>query len=188
MSINSKKVLLHICCGVCASAPIEKLKSNGYSVVGFFYNPNIHPHKEYLHRKNETEKIAKLYDIKIIEGNYELNRWKDSCDQFRQEKEGGKRCTLCFKLRLEKTYQLTQENNFDYFTSTLTISPHKNSQKIFQIGEKIGGDQFLKIDFKKKNGFKKAIEISKKLDLYRQNYCGCIYSLLDREKKIENRG
>ncbi|MCF7887734.1 MAG: epoxyqueuosine reductase QueH [Candidatus Omnitrophica bacterium] len=187
MPTNSKKVLLHICCGVCASASIEKLKSNGYSIVGFFYNPNIHPYKEYLHRKNETEKIAKLYNIKIIEGNYELDRWEDTCGQFRQEKEGGKRCNLCFKLRLEKTYQLTQENNFDYFTSTLTISPHKDSQKIFQIGEKISGDKFLKIDFKKRDGFKKTIEQAKKLNLYRQNYCGCVYSLRDRNKKLEDR-
>ncbi|MCF7873721.1 MAG: epoxyqueuosine reductase QueH [Candidatus Omnitrophica bacterium] len=182
-----KKLLLHICCGVCACHAIKLLESERYSVTGFFYNPNIHPYKEYLRRKKETEKIAKLYNIKIIEGNYELNRWKDSCDQFRQEKEGGKRCNLCFKLRLEKTYQLTQENNFDYFTSTLTISPHKNSQKIFQIGENIGGNQFLNIDFKKKDGFKKTIEQAKKLNLYRQNYCGCIYSLRDRKKKIEGR-
>jgi predicted adenine nucleotide alpha hydrolase (AANH) superfamily ATPase len=187
MPTKLKKILLHICCGVCAGGAIEKLQARGYLVSGYFYNPNIHPYKEYLLRKKEAEKIANLYKIKIIEDDYELNKWKDTCSEFSREKEGGKRCNLCFKLRLEKTYQAAQENNFAGFTSTLTISPHKNSRRIFEIGEEIGGDKFLKIDFKKKDGFKKAVTISKKLNLYRQSYCGCIYSLRDKDKKLEDR-
>lgn len=180
MPTNLKKVLLHICCGVCASYAIEELQTRGYLVSGYFYNPNIHPYKEYLLRKKEAEKIANFYKIKMIKEDYELNKWKDTCDEFSQEKEGGRRCNLCFRLRLEKTYKVAEENNFAGFTSTLTISPYKNSQKIFKIGEEIGGDKFLKIDFKKKDGFKKTIEISKNLNLYRQNYCGCIYSLRNK--------
>ncbi|MFO8052687.1 MAG: epoxyqueuosine reductase QueH [Candidatus Omnitrophota bacterium] len=187
MSVKLKKVLLHICCGVCAGHAIEELQARGYLVSGYFYNPNIHPYKEYLLRKKEVKRIADFYKIKVISPNYQLDKWKKKCDKFKDEKEGGVRCDACFKLRLEESYKKAKNGNCDYFTTTLTISPHKNSQKIFKIGKKIGKDKFLAIDFKKKNGFKKAIEISKKLNLYRQNYCGCIYSLRDRENKIEGR-
>ncbi|MCF7887060.1 MAG: epoxyqueuosine reductase QueH [Candidatus Omnitrophica bacterium] len=187
MSTNSKKVLLHICCGVCASHAIEELQTRGYLVSGYFYNPNIFPYKEYLLRKKEVERIAAFYKIKINYSGYKLDKWKKECDKFKDEKEGGARCNVCFKLRLEETYKKTKNDNFNYFTTTLTISSHKNSQRIFEIGKEIGEDRFLAINFKKKDGFKKAVEISKKLNLYRQNYCGCIYSLRDREKRVEDR-
>lgn len=181
-----KKVLLHICCGICAASSINALKSKGYLVSGFFYNPNIQPQKEYLLRRQEAKKITDFQKIELISSHYSLDKWKDLCAPLQNEQEGGMRCNLCFRLRLEQTKEVAKNKGFDYFTSTLTISPHKNSQKILKIGEKIGGDKFLPIDFKKKDGFKKAIEISKKLNLYRQSYCGCIYSLRDR-KKIEVR-
>ncbi len=182
-----KKILLHICCGICAADSIKRLKKEGYSVSGYFYNPNIYPYQEYLRRGKEAKKIAKFYKIKLIESDYDSDKWQKKCAKFSNEKEGGMRCNLCFALRLQKTCQEAIFKKIDYFTTTLTISPHKNSQKIFKIGEKVGGDKFLKIDFKKKDGFKKAIEISKKLNLYRQNYCGCIYSLRDKGKKAEDK-
>ncbi|MCF7869753.1 MAG: epoxyqueuosine reductase QueH [Candidatus Omnitrophica bacterium] len=184
---NEKKALLHICCGVCASYAIEALSSKGYSVTGYFYNPNIYPYKEYLLREQETKKIAKFYKIKLLNSNCDFTRWEKNCAMFKDEKEGGARCNACFKLRLKETYKKTKNDNFNYFTTTLTISSHKNSQRIFKIGKEIGDNRFLAIDFKKKDGFKKAVEISKKLNLYRQNYCGCIYSLRDREKRVEDK-
>lgn len=181
------KVLLHICCGVCASHAIEALQSSGYLVSGYFYNPNIYPYKEYFLRKQAAQKIAKFYKIKLFNSSYDLTRWEKNCAIFKDEKEGGLRCNACFQLRLEETYKKAKDNNFDYFTTTLTISPHKQSKTIFEIGKNLAEDNFLEIDFKKKDGFKKALEISKKLNLYRQNYCGCVYSLRDRKKKIEGR-
>ncbi|MCF7875024.1 MAG: epoxyqueuosine reductase QueH [Candidatus Omnitrophica bacterium] len=174
------KVLLHICCGVCASHAIEALQSKGYLVSGYFYNPNIYPYKEYCLRKQAAQKIAKFYKIELLSSGYDLSRWKKNCAIFKDEKEGGRRCDACFQLRLGETYKKAKDNNLDYFTTTLTISPHKQSQTIFKIGKNLAEDNFLEIDFKKKDGFKKALEISKKLNLYRQNYCGCAYSLQDR--------
>jgi predicted adenine nucleotide alpha hydrolase (AANH) superfamily ATPase len=172
-----RTVLLHICCGICALESINKLKQQNYEVIGFFYNPNIYPEIEYLKRKQVVEKVAEIYKIKVIYGEYEPQIWEDICGMYKDEPEGGKRCILCYEFRLKKTFDLLLKENYDLFTSTLTISPHKKSSIIFEIGEKIGGEKFLKIDFKKQDGFKKTIDLAKQFSLYRQNYCGCKFSI-----------
>lgn len=169
-------ILLHICCGICAIESINRLKQQNYNIIGFYYNPNIHPEEEFFKRKRVVEEVSKIFNIKIIYGDYEPQVWISLCKGYETELEGGKRCEICYKIRLEKTYNLAKEQNFDFFTTTLTISPHKNSQKIFELGEQIGKEKFLKIDFKKQDGFKKTIDIAKQYGFYRQNYCGCIYS------------
>lgn len=178
--MKETSVLLHICCGICALASIDQLKNEGYQVAGFFYNPNIHPEKEYQRRLQAAKEVAKVTQIKIIEGDYNPNLWKDACSNLPNEPEGKKRCQLCYELRLKETFKVCQEREFDYFTTTLTISPHKNSSIISAIGSKISKEKYLLCDFKKNDGFKKTIELTKKHNLYRQSYCGCIYSINER--------
>jgi predicted adenine nucleotide alpha hydrolase (AANH) superfamily ATPase len=172
-----KKVLLHICCGVCAFHAIEKLKEKGFYVEGFFFNPNIYPESEYLKRKEATEKVGELASIKIRERKYEPKIWFDVCGSYKDEKEGLNRCLLCYRLRMKETLNTVQVLGFDYFSTTLTISPHKNSKAIIELGREMGKDKFLAIDFKKSNGFKKTMDLAKRHNLYRQNYCGCVYSI-----------
>ena len=183
------KILLHICCGVCASSSIEQLLCKGYNITGYFYNPNIHPVDEYKKRLDSVRKVAKYFNIDIIEEIYNREVWFPLVKGFEYEKEGEKRCSICFHIRLLKTYDYFKKNMFDLFTTTLTISPFKDTSVINNIGLEIGKDKFLCENFKKNNGFNRSIELAKKLDLYRQNYCGCIYSLENRlsDKKNENK-
>ena len=178
-----KKVLLHICCAGCASASIERLRNDGYWVEGFFYNPNIHPLAEYKRRKDDLLLIEKAFGISINIGEYNPKEWFALCGKYKDEPEGGYRCSLCYKLRLMRTYREAKERGFDFFTTTLTISPHKKSFFINRLGKEIGTDSYLEYDFKKKEGFKRSIEISRNLGLYRQNYCGCVFSLKERLRK-----
>ncbi len=178
-----KRVLLHICCGVCAFACIERLRNEGFYVEGFFYNPNIHPKEEYEKRKDALSIVREVMNIRIIEGKYNPKEWFLLCKNYAEEQEGGKRCSLCYRMRLEEAYSLSRKLGFEYFTTTLTVSPHKRSGKIFEEGEKISRKSFLKIDFKKKDGFKKTNELAKKYKVYHQNYCGCIYSLMERRNR-----
>lgn len=171
-----KKVLLHICCAGCATASVSRLKEQGYYIKGFFYNPNIHPEDEYIRRRQDLEKISDKYSIDIEEGAYDTQNWFNSVKGFESEPEGGKRCGICFRLRLYRTYKKMLDGDYDFFSTTLTISPHKNSKLINRLGREIGGDRFLERDFKKKDGFKQSVLVSRKLGLYRQNYCGCVYS------------
>jgi len=171
-----KKVLLHICCGVCALYAIEKLKKEGYVVEGLFFNPNIYPQDEHSLRKEAAHNATDIEDIKMIEGKYEPSLWGDACGQYKDEAEGGMRCNLCYELRLKKTFEKAKDLGFDFFTTTLTISPHKDSRVISEIGKTIGADTFLEMDFKKEDGFKRTMELAKKHNLYRQKYCGCMYS------------
>lgn len=171
-----KKILLHICCGVCGLASIEDLKAKGYNVSGFFFNPNIAPEGEYQRRLKATEAAAAISNIELISGEYNSKEWFKTCGPYKGEDEGGFRCELCYEFRLKETAKLVEEKGFDYFTTTLTISPHKNSALIARIGKKISRDSFLEVDFKKKDGFKKSLRLAKEHNLYRQNYCGCIYS------------
>ncbi|MEM7816976.1 MAG: epoxyqueuosine reductase QueH [Candidatus Aenigmatarchaeota archaeon] len=172
-----KRLLLHICCGVCAFWSIKYLIEKGFYVEGFFFNPNIYPKEEYLKRKETAEKVAQLTKIVIHEGDYQPKLWFEICGEYKDQKEGGERCFLCYRLRLEETFKLARKLNFDYFLSTLTISPFKNIKKIIEIGNLIGGSYFLPIELNKEDGFKKTIELAKNYNLYRQNYCGCIYSI-----------
>ena len=170
------KILLHVCCAVCASSVLERLREEGWEVTGLFYNPNIHPEEEYQKRLRETERLAREYQLPLLVGEYEQERWVELVKGLEDEREGGKRCATCFRMRLEKTKQLAQAKGYDKFTTTLSVSPHKNSSLINEIGVKIGGDLYLVADFKKRDGFKRAIELAKEYTLYRQHYCGCIFS------------
>ena len=174
-----KKVLLHVCCGVCAFASVERLKEEGYYVETFFCNPNIQPYQEYLKRKESAKMVSDITEVKSIDCKYDVFNWYKSCEALKNEKEGGSRCSICYELRLKETFRVAENNQFDYFTTTLTISPHKESLCIFEIGKLVGGDSFLDIDFKKKDGFIKSVKAAKEFNLYRQNYCGCEYSRRD---------
>lgn len=164
------KLLLHVCCAPCSTHVIEELKKD-YDITLFFYNPNVEPIEEYNKRLKNAEKLAKELDLPLIVGDYDNKEWHDAIKGHEQDKEGGERCNLCFKFRLEKTAELAEE----LFTTTLTVSPYKNHEIINKIGKNIS-ENFLESNFKKEDGYKHSIELSKKHNLYRQHYCGCLFS------------
>ncbi len=169
---------MHACCAPCATHVVNVLREK-YEVVAYFYNPNIHPESEYHLRLKNMIKLAEVYELPLIVGEYEVDRWFKKIKGYENEREGGKRCEKCFELRLEETAKLAKEIGASIFTTTLTISPHKNAKTINSIGKNLADKykiKFLEADFKKKDGFKKSVEESKRLGLYRQNYCGCIFS------------
>jgi predicted adenine nucleotide alpha hydrolase (AANH) superfamily ATPase len=170
------KVVLHICCGVCAAGAAEALSREGHQVLGFFYNPNIHPAEEYQKRLDVAYRVAKELKFPLEAGPYTPEEWFSLTGSLKDEPEGGKRCQVCYRLRLEKTCDYMVACGADAFTTTLTISPHKSAQVINSIGLEINGEKFLIRDFKKKDGFKRAVQLAKKWELYRQDYCGCTYS------------
>ncbi|MBM3707194.1 MAG: epoxyqueuosine reductase QueH [Actinobacteria bacterium] len=175
-----KKLLLHVCCANCVLHPINILIEK-FDITMFYCNPNIHPEEEYLKRLADVEKVSHIKKIPLIKGDYknELEKWFEITENLKEEPEGGRRCVECFRIRLEKTASYAVKNGFDIFTTTLSISPHKNQNIINELGRKISketGISFFCADFKKLDGFKKTIQLSKELDMYRQNYCGCIYS------------
>lgn len=175
-----KKIILHACCAPCASYPIKKLLDDGYEPVVFFYNPNIFPLKEYDIRRVELEKYCQKINVEYIEGPYEIKEFYEKIKGFEKEKEKGKRCSLCFNLRLDKTAQLAKEKNIKYFTTTLSVSPHKNSDQIFEQGRIISEKycvEFLEYNFKKQDGFKISRQIAKENNMYAQKYCGCEFSI-----------
>ncbi|MFW6148243.1 MAG: epoxyqueuosine reductase QueH [Atribacterota bacterium] len=176
------KILLHSCCAPCSSYVLEYL-SQYFSITVFYYNPNIHPEDEYYRRLNEQEKIIEQLPVKnkvyYIESPYEPSVFFQEVKGLEKEKEGEKRCIKCYSLRLEKTAQKASELKIPYFATTLTISPHKDAEKINKIGQEIATNyqsDYLYSNFKKKNGFKHSIALSNQYNLYRQNYCGCIFS------------
>lgn len=175
---SKKTILLHSCCGPCSSAVLEKL-NNYFDITVLYYNPNIEPIDEYIKRKNVQIQLLNKLNIKYMEIDYLNNEYHNKVIGYENEPENGLRCHICYKLRLEKTAYLAKENNFDYFGTTLTVSPYKNSKVINEIGlelENIYNVKYLLSDFKKEDGYKRSIELSKEYDLYRQNYCGCLYS------------
>lgn len=175
---KGNKILLHSCCGPCSSSVIEKLKPF-FDITVLFYNPNIEPKDEYIKRKEEQIKLLDILKIKYFEIDYLNDEYRSIIKGYEKEPENGQRCLLCYELRLNKTAQIAKENNFDLFTTTLTVSPYKNSEKINELGIKIGKENnvlYLISDFKKKDGYKRSIELSKKYNIYRQDYCGCIFS------------
>lgn len=180
-TLNSKpRLLLHSCCGPCSTEVISYLKDY-FEITVFYYNPNIEPEEEYIHRKKEQIRFLKEYkDAKIsfLDCEYDNASFKEIAKGLEQVKEGGARCNKCFYLRMKKTAEVAKEKGFEYFGTTLTVSPHKNSTMINEIGEKISEECNIKYiygDFKKNDGYKKSIELSKTYNLYRQNYCGCLY-------------
>lgn len=174
------KVVLHICCGVCAASVVERLTLEGHEVCGLFYNPNIHPLEEYERRLEATYNVAKELNFPLEAGPYVPEEWFHETSSLENEPEGGRRCEVCFRLRLEKAYLYLKDCGWDAFTTTLTVSPHKSADVINRVGEEIGGERFLARDFKKKEGFQRATELAKKWALYRQDYCGCIHSMRER--------
>lgn len=170
------RIVLHVCCGVCAAGVVERLTSEGNQVVGVFYNPNIHPLEEYDRRLEAARKVAQKLDFPLVVNPYETAEWFKKTNGLANEPEGGKRCEVCFRLRLKQTCLYMEERGWDAFTTTLTISRHKSADVINRIGREVGGDRFLARDFKKKDGFRRTIELAKEWGLYQQNYCGCIYS------------
>lgn len=177
--MSKERILLHACCATCAGHVIERLSSDFLPVI-YFYNPNIHPLEEYIKRKDELMKYSAKLKLPFIEERYDPEEWFKVTKGLEKEPEKGVRCDRCFQLRLEKTASFALKNNFRYFTTTLSISPHKNSKKIISLGNNISLQKnviFHSEDFKKQDGFKKTMEIAKKEGFYRQNYCGCLYSL-----------
>ena len=183
--VSEKKVprlFLHSCCAPCSSYVIEYL-SQYFEITVFYYNPNISMEEEYKKRVAEQQRFIKEFPAKhkvsFIEGDYDTSVFYNTVKGYEKCKEGGERCFLCYELRLRETARRAVAGEFDYFTTTLTISPLKKSVKLNEIGYNLGmeyGVGYLLSDFKKKEGYKRSIELSKEYDLYRQNYCGCIYS------------
>lgn len=181
-------LLLHACCAPCSSAVLERL-SSFFKITIIYYNPNITEEKEYLKRLDELkvfiQKLNVKYPINIIDTRYNPKEFFTIAKGLEKEKERGKRCYECYKLRLEETAKVAKENNFDFFATTLTLSPYKKTDWLNEIGEYLSSKYqtaYLYSDFKKKNGYKRSIELSKEYNLYRQDYCGCIYSKLEREE------
>jgi len=182
-------ILLHSCCAPCSSHVIDVL-SKHFNITILYYNPNIEPYEEYLKRKEEEIRFIKEYNntnrLDIIDCDYDNEKYHELVKGLEDCKEGGNRCFKCYRMRLEYTTIKAKELNYDYFGTTLTVSPYKNSQKLNEIGEELENKyniKYLYSDFKKNNGYKHSIEMSKEYNLYRQNYCGCIYSQRKNEKE-----
>ena len=182
-------LLLHSCCAPCSSHVIDTL-SPFFNITVLYYNPNIEPYEEYEKRKEEEKRFLKSYKAKnkldILDVSYDNDLYHKTIKGLEKIKEGGERCFKCYYLRMAKTAEMAKDNNFDYFATTLTVSPLKNSNKINEIGQLLSEKYdipYLYSDFKKKEGYKHSIEMSKEYGLYRQDYCGCIYSKLERIEK-----
>ena len=175
------RLLLHACCGVCSSYVLEYL-SKYFEITVLYYNPNIYPRIEYDKRLLNQKKIIDemVPQVKLKTVTYDENEFLDYVDGLEDEPEGGVRCTKCFILRMEKTAIIAKEENYDYFCTTLSVSPYKDSQRLNKIGkylEEKYGVKYLYSDFKKKNGYKRSNELAREYDIYRQDYCGCRYSI-----------
>ncbi len=192
LTANKNKLLLHACCAPCSSAVLERI-AKYFDITILYYNPNITDEKEYQKRLDELQRFLenlKAENIKVLPGKYHPEVFLQMTKGLEQEPERGKRCYQCYKLRLEETAKVAEELGFDYFTTTLSISPYKNSNWLNEIGEelnKVYHPIYLYADFKKKNGYKRSIELSKEYQLYRQDYCGCIFSKKEQSKEKEEK-
>ena len=180
---EGEKLLLHACCAPCSSAVLERI-GNFFEISILYYNPNITEKEEYEKRIVEIKKLISMihpkYKVSLIEGDYNPEKFFEMAKGLEKEPERGKRCYKCYEMRLEETAKIAEKLGFNHFATTLTLSPHKNSNWINEIGEELTkkyNTKYLYSDFKKKNGYKRSIELSKEYGLYRQNYCGCIYSI-----------
>lgn len=177
--MTKEKLLLHTCCAPCVSY-VHQLLLENYDVTALFYNPNIYPKAEYDQRRDELINFASKVNLPLTIEEKHFEEWNTAIKGLEEEPEGAKRCWQCYKVRLEITAIHAKEHNFDVFTTALSISPHKNAQKINELGLSLQdkyGIRFLEANFKKNNGFKKSAELSKQYNLYRQTYCGCKYSI-----------
>jgi len=176
-----RKLLLHVCCAPCATAPIERLRSRGrYEITAFFYNPNIYPRREYELRLDQARRLCLSVGMELAIGPYEPDRFDAAVAGLEDEPEGGRRCRRCFELRLTETARYARLHGFEVFAATLTVSPHKSAKLINELGAAAAGKEgleFLAEDFKKRDGFRRSVELSREHDLYRQNYCGCRHSM-----------
>ena len=187
-----KRLFLHSCCAPCSSYVLEYLR-NYFRITVFYYNPNISFAQEYQKRVAEQKRLIDAYNcqktgypIDVMEGDYEPQLFFDMADGLEDCPEGGERCFLCYELRIRRTAEQAKAGGYDYFSTTLTISPLKNAEKLNEIGERLAAEyqvEWLVSDFKKKNGYKRSIELSAEYHLYRQDYCGCVYSKKEREQK-----
>jgi len=184
--LTKPELLLHSCCGPCSTSVIERLMPD-YKITVFYFNPCITDREEYEKRKDNQKAFIEAFNretpcvgkVKFIEGDYRPQEYLERIKGLEEEPEGGKRCEVCFKHRLEETVRMAKYLEKDCFTTTLTVSPHKNYELISSIGKALGeehGVEFLDIDFKKKAGFQRSIQLAKKYGLYRQDYCGCEFS------------
>ncbi len=183
------KLLIHSCCAPCSSYVLEYL-SQYFEITVYFYNPNIYPPLEYIRRVEEQDRLIQemnfVHPVTLQTGAYEPQEFYRIVEGLEKEPEGGIRCFHCYELRLQEAAKIAQAGRFDYFTTTLSISPLKNADKLNEIGEKLGREYrvaYLPSDFKKKNGYKRSVELSKEHDLYRQDYCGCVFSQRERQTK-----
>lgn len=188
---NLPKLLIHSCCAPCSSYVLEYL-SQYFSVTVFYYNPNIYPPEEYEKRVEEQAHFIEVFPaehpIEFVDGPYESERFYNTVKGLETVGEGGSRCFRCFELRLSKAVELAEKKGFDYVTTTLTISPLKNAPKLNEIGELLCSDRnvkWLPSDFKKKEGYKRSIELSEEYGMYRQNYCGCEFSYKESLNRAE---
>ncbi|MBN1556881.1 MAG: epoxyqueuosine reductase QueH [Lentisphaerae bacterium] len=171
--MDMPRLLLHTCCGPCATACIERLR-DGYALTLFFSNSNIAPRAEYDRRLAAARKLADLQGLPLVEDAYDHAAWRAAVQGLEDEPERGRRCEACFAFNLGRAARYAREHAFDGFTTTLTVSPHKAAPVIFSIGSRLG--PFLATDFKKQDGFKRSLELTRRLGLYRQDYCGCEFS------------
>lgn len=186
-------LFLHSCCAPCSSYVLEYL-SQYFKITVFYYNPNIYPDDEYYKRVEEQKKFIERFPAKnkidFVEGNFDKDRFYSMAKGLENAPEGGERCFLCYELRLREAAEYAKARNMDYFTTTLSISPLKNAEKLNEIGLNLAneyGIKYLVSDFKKKNGYKRSTELSKQYGIYRQDYCGCIFSKQERELQIKNK-
>ena len=186
-------LLLHSCCGPCSSYVLEYL-SRYFAITVFYYNPNIYPPEEYEHRVKEQQRfIAECtfdHPVQFVAGDYEPERFYDAVRTLEDCPEGGERCFVCYRLRLAEAAKLADELGCDYFTTTLSISPHKNAAKLNEIGEELAGitkARHLPSDFKKRGGYKRSVELSAEHVMYRQDYCGCVFSKRERERQQQEK-
>ena len=185
-----KKMLLHTCCAPCATAVIDRLRDD-YELTLFFYNPNIHPKQEYVRRRDELKNYSNSLNVPFVEGNYNVESWYEQTKLFNDESGVcSDRCKICYDLRLKTTAACASMIGADWFTTTLSVSPHKDFTLISNLGKHYSQEldvKFLDADFKKKDGFKKSVEMSNSLGMYRQDYCGCEFSRQDRDKRNKER-
>ena len=176
--MKKPRMLVHVCCAPDALYVMGLIKKD-YDVTGYFCNPNIHPEEEYRFRLEETQKVARTLGFDLIEDEYDPASWFGLTEKFKDAPEKGRRCDICYAMRLNRTAQKASKGGFDIFTTVMSLSPWKKSQVMNRMGRMFAkryGIDFLAADFKKKDGFKKSVDLSKKHAVYRQDYCGCIYS------------
>ncbi len=184
-------LFLHSCCAPCSSYVLEFL-SQYFKITVFYYNPNIYPDEEYYHRVKEQQEFIRRFPAKhpidFVEGDFDKDAFYTAVKGMEQLSEGGERCFICYELRLRESAKYAKERGMDYFCTTLSISPLKNAEKLNEIGARLAeeyGVSYLPSDFKKKNGYKRSVEISREYGMYRQDYCGCVFSMRERQAQVK---